>query len=443
MLSSNIQFNAVKGLMISLPEIGKLKIGRLDPDDSKMRTTVDGRAYRLPEKLHFIQVTTRLKGPHDQWIPDEEITKQLPDFPTELPIILVYNDPSLNAQSRLCCYRGSKRWCHGDNERAQRMDEKGIYREQSCPCPLLLSPGDDLINRGIDQKKWTRCRFHGVFRCQIPLKRSSQGVFAFRTTSTESISNILGVQLSILMHTRIWVKGGLLSGLPLRFRVYPSTDNTPGGASTSYKATLDLPPGGWDEIDEAAKRMIQNQFSSRATIEIMEAEYTRKLKAIGAGDLSAEALMEELYPAPVGSDFLDEEPDGDGGPIINTTATNGPPKPPAAQAAAASEPEKALEATAPTKKDLAKLDGPPPPDAVLLFTENYGIEGKAGSPEVKAEAIKAQVEALEVLAKRRGYDFTRLLKPLTDFSREQRHGFFEHLKAMPDVEQQAALPWGT
>jgi hypothetical protein len=151
----------------------------------------------------------------------------------------------------------------------------------------------------------------------------------------------------------------------------------------------------------------------------MLAVYTDTVKELyGAGP--AKVLAAELPPAlPPAPD----EPD------------DTPPPGPAGGASSSGNGGRASE-------DRAAGDTPPPPDSVLLFTENYAIEGKAGSPEIKAEAIKAQVEALEVLAKRKGYEFSRLTKPLTEFSRQQRHGFFEHLKAMPDVEQQAALPWG-
>ncbi len=85
---------------------------------------------------------------------------------------------------------------------------------------------------------------------------------------------------------------------------------------------------------------------------------------------------------------------------------------------------------------------PPPPDCVLAFQEAYAQEQKAGSDEVKYAAVADQIAALEVLIARKGYDKAKLHRPLTEFSRAHRQGFFERLMSMPDVEQQPALPWG-
>lgn len=85
---------------------------------------------------------------------------------------------------------------------------------------------------------------------------------------------------------------------------------------------------------------------------------------------------------------------------------------------------------------------PPPPDCILQFTEAYAQEQAAGSDEVKYAAVADQIAALEVLMARKGYDKAKLQKPLAQFSRDHRKRFFDHLQAMPDVEQQPALPWG-
>ncbi len=432
MFSSSMQFNAVRGLIPTLAETGKIKIGRL----GETRKSQSGGIYRLPEKLSYFLITTRVKDAQDNWMLDEEVHKALGDQPTEIPIVFVYDDPVLNCQSRLNAYDGSKRWCHGNNERALRLDAQGIYRERACPCPLFTAPDAAEENRGRAQNKLLKCKFYGVVRCQITCKTSSVGLYGFRTTSAESFSNLLGMQGAVLMRT-----GGILGNIPLRLRLYGSTDNTPGGAAKSWKVYLDLPEGGWEAVDEAAQQIVQARTASRINLKAIEANARHQLKVLETSPKEAEALIDELFPRPIavidGVEILEEDPDGDGGPAINTTATSEPPKPPATQPPAVSEPEKA------TDQDQGAQDVPPPPDSVLVWTENYAIEGKAGSPEVKAEAIKAQVEALEVLAKRKGYEFSRLTKPLTEFSRQQRHGFFEHLKAMPDVEQQAALPWGS
>jgi hypothetical protein len=436
---SSIQFNRIKGLTLSYPELGKVKIGQLGQE----RTSQSGTKYRLPEKLDHFRVTLRVRDKEGQFALDEEVHKALGPEPKELNVTLVYDDPTLNCPSRLNAYDGSRRWCHGNGERALRLDGQGIYRECECPCPLLSSPEEAAENKGKAKNQIVRCKPYGTLRVQLPIKQESIGVYGFRTTSAETISNLLAVQASVLMHT-----GGVLGGIPLRLRIYPATDNTPGGPSRSWKVTLDLPPGGWDEVDEAAKRLVQARLATRYDMKAIEASHRKALAAVVEHPEDADSIIDELFPKPItiidGVEVLDEEPEADGGPVLNTTAVVEPPKGASAQPAVASEPEKAPDRADSVAQGPGVRDAPPPPppDSVLVWTENYAIEVKAGSPEVKAEAIKAQVEALEVLAKRKGYEFSRLTKPLTEFSRQQRHGFFEHLKAMPDVEQQAALPWG-
>ncbi len=106
LVTSSVQFNAVKGLVPGLAETGKIKIGRLGEE----RTSQGGGKYRLPEKLSYFLITSRVKDSKDNWILDEEVHKALGAQPTEIPVTLVYDDPVLNAQSRLNCYQGTRRW---------------------------------------------------------------------------------------------------------------------------------------------------------------------------------------------------------------------------------------------------------------------------------------------------------------------------------------------
>ena len=59
--------------------------------------------------------------------------------------------------------------------------------------------------------------------------------------------------------------------------------------------------------------------------------------------------------------------------------------------------------------------------------------------EAQGDAKKEQ-EALIRLISRKGYHTEKLLKPLNQFSKEQRAGCLRHLLTMKDV-QPAELPW--
>jgi hypothetical protein len=298
-------FTHIKLLQPSFPELGRIKIGMLGPE----RTSSKGNKYRTPEKLDHFRVTQRVRDAQGQFALDEEVHKLVGEKPTELNVTLLYDDPTLNCPSRLACYVGTRRWCHGDGGTALRLDAAGIYREQACPCPLLLSPETAPENAGKQDPNYhLKCKPNGSLSVQLPYKQSSVGVYRFRTTSVESIQSILTVQGAILMRT-----GGVLGGIPLRLRLYPATDNTPGGASKSWKVTLDLPPGGWAEVDEAAREIVRNRSASRLGMKAIEADARRQMRALGAGTVEADKLIDELFPRPMtevnGVEVLDDEPE--------------------------------------------------------------------------------------------------------------------------------------
>lgn len=416
---NTVSFATIKGLQPSFPELGRVKIGMLGPE----RTSQGGKKFRLPEKLDHFRVTHRVRDTDGQFALDEEVHRLVGERPTELSVTLLYDDPTLNCPSKLVCYVGSKRWCHGNGERALRLDGQGIYREQTCPCPLLMSPEQAEQNKGKGPNELLKCKPNGSLGMQLPYKKSSVGIYRFRTTSVESIQSLLTVQSAILMRT-----GGVLAGIPLRLRLYPATDNTPGGASKSWKVTLDLPPGGWDEVDESAREIVRARATSRLSMKAIEAQTRRQMKALMDGSEEADQIIEELFPKPItlvdGVEVLDEEPDAGEPPIQIMMTPQEEPKP-AAEAAPSSPPA---------------AEAPPPPDAALLFQEAYAIEGKAGSAEVKYAAIADQLSALKLLMQRKGYSDDKLKRPLDhQWSRAHRKAFFENLLAMPDG--QAALPW--
>jgi hypothetical protein len=432
---STVNFASIKGLMPSYPVLGYVKIGILGDE----RTSKAGNKYRMPVKLDHFRVTFRVRDERGQFLLDQEVHRIVGEKPLELAVSLLYDDPTLNCPARLNCYVGSKRWCHGNGEQALRLDAQGIYREQACPCPLLMSPEQATENAGKSPNDLLKCKPNGSLGMQLPYKKSSIGIYRFRTTSVESIQSILTVQGAVLMRT-----GGVLAGIPLRLRLYPATDNTPGGASKSWKVTLDLPPGGWDEVDAAAQEIVKARATSRLSMKAIEAQARRQMKALVEDTDEAAAIIEELFPKPItdvnGVEVLTEDevidgyvadltpaepvaaaPGGNGGPVQT-------PEPPAEPTPAPAEP-------------------PPPPDAALLFDEAFKQETATGAKEVKAQAIADQVKALEVLITLSGYDPHNLKKPLGQFSRGEREGFCSMLskriaeRRAKEAAEQTALPW--
>lgn len=445
---STVNFASIKGLTPSYPVLGYVKIGILG--DEKISKA--GNKYRMPVKLDHFRVTFRVRDERGQFLLDQEVHKIVGEKPLELAVSLLYDDPTLNCPSRLNCYVGSKRWCHGNGEQALRLDAQGIYREQACPCPLLMSPEQATENAGKSPNDLLKCKPNGSLGMQLPYKKSSIGIYRFRTTSVESIQSILTVQGAVLMRT-----GGVLAGIPLRLRLYPATDNTPGGASKSWKVTLDLPPGGWDEVDAAAQEIVKARATSRLSMKAIEAQARRQMKALVEDTDEAAAIIEELFPKPItdvnGVEVRTEDDviDGD---VSDLTPAEPPVQAPGGNGAPVQTPEPPAErfdgltATSTVEWPTpASTEPPPPPDAALLFDEAFKQESAAGAKEVKAQAIADQIQALESLITLSGYDPHNLKKPLGQFSRGERQGFFFMLtkriaeKRAKEAAEQTALPW--
>ena len=378
---STVNFSLIKGLQSSFPELGRIKIGMLGDE----KTSKAGNKYRMPVKLDHFRVTQRVRDAAGQFALDVEVQKEVGDTPTELDVTLLYDDPTLNCPSRLACYQGSRRWCHGNGEQALRLDDKSVYRWRSCPCPLLLAPESAEENKGKSDNQLIKCKPNGSLGVQLPCKQSSIGIYRFRTTSAESIQSILTVQGAILMRT-----GGVLGGIPLRLRIYPATDNTPGGASKSWKVTLDLPAGGWHEVDEAAKEIVKNRAASRVGMMAIEADARRQMKQLGTGTAEADALIDELFPRPVteyaGVQVMDAEPDG--GTEDLTEVLDAEPEPAKEEKTPEPVPEPEPEpdpAPEPEKpKPLFTEPDPGPDPEEMQFASAWEAEKASGTDAVKA-----------------------------------------------------------
>src|SRR3954464_7329989 len=107
---------AIKNLFPQLPERGKIKIGKKGP----VRQSGGGRDFQPPVKLDHFIVTSLTRGEDGNFLPDKAIMDKLGPKPTEIPIRLIYDDPTLNFPTRYACYIGRALWCSGDGEVAVR-----------------------------------------------------------------------------------------------------------------------------------------------------------------------------------------------------------------------------------------------------------------------------------------------------------------------------------
>lgn len=284
--------STIKGLMPSLPERGKIKIGV----KGAIMTTRAGKEFQPPQKLDHFVVTTLDRGGDGNFLRDLEIHSRLGDRPTELPIRLLYDDPTINFPTRYACYVGRSLWCSGDGEVAMRAD-KGQPRQVECPCPRK-EPG----YAGNDG-----CKMNGVLSVLLECGRGIGGVWKFRTTSYNSI---VGIMSSLtFIHN---VTGGILANIPLRLVVRPKQAAKPDGSPVLiYFVSVEF-DGEMSHLQSLAHRIALDRARTHVSIREIEAE-ARKLLALPppnaplAGD-DANDIVDEFYPEQAQAALQDERP---------------------------------------------------------------------------------------------------------------------------------------
>ncbi|MBU4356926.1 MAG: hypothetical protein KJ822_16545, partial [Proteobacteria bacterium] len=171
----------IKNFIPRLAERGRVKIG----EKGEMKTSQGGKQFSQPKKLDHMVVTTMQRDAAGRLLPDTPLMAQLNPGGgkiTEIPVRLLYDDPDLNFFTRYACYRGTRCWCSGDGEAAQRLTaENGNYQPVPCPCER-----QDPMYQGQD-----KCKTLGTLQVLIEGVDRVGGVWSFRTTSWNSVNAIL------------------------------------------------------------------------------------------------------------------------------------------------------------------------------------------------------------------------------------------------------------
>lgn len=201
---------SIKNLVPGLVERGKIKIG-IKGKWVKSQGP-QGREFQIPQKLDHFVVTSMLRDPKtNNFMLDNQIMEMLGADPTEIPIRLLYDDIELNFQTRYGCYVGNQLFCYGDGETAQELKQDGSRAAVSCTCERQ----DPLYG------KRDKCKVNGTLSVIIDRADVVGGVWKFRTTSFNSVVNLLG---SLTLIKRI---AGCLAGLPLNMTLAPKTVANP------------------------------------------------------------------------------------------------------------------------------------------------------------------------------------------------------------------------
>ena len=273
----NQQGTMIKDIVLSLAEEGKIKIGGLGEEKISQKT---GRPYRPPIKFDHFVIMENLRDKKGNYIVNPIMKKwgysgTVEDGPVELDIYLLYNDPTANFMTSYRQYKGGKCMCSGDGIEAVKADGTRV------PCNTDTCP---ILNSG-------KCKPNGILSVILKDAPTLGGVYKFRTTSYNSIRQILSSLIFIQSAT-----GGYLANIPLKMTLTPKTVNPADSptAQTAYIANIVF-PGSAEDLRKETIDLVKERASMKNEILQIEAQAKRALCA----PESEEAIMEieeEFYP---------------------------------------------------------------------------------------------------------------------------------------------------
>lgn len=193
----------IKGIAPRLQEIGRIAVGE------KGGMSRSGKS-RLPTKLDHFIFTTLNKDEDDRYTRNAGMMEMFGENCTEIPIRLLYNDIELNFPTFYAKYARSGIKLRGDGENWTVHHSDGTREE-------IFDPNNERGFLNDDDVKP-----HGILTVLVEGQNSVGGVYKFRTTSWNSINNILS-SLSLIKNMC-----GMLTYIPLKL-VYRRMEVTPKG----------------------------------------------------------------------------------------------------------------------------------------------------------------------------------------------------------------------
>jgi hypothetical protein len=285
----------IKNLIPRLAERGRIKIG----EKGEMKTSAQGKQFAQPKKLDHIVITTMQRDAAGRLMPDTDLMVQInpkSDKLTEIPIRLLYDDIDLNFFTRYACYKGSRCWCSGDGEEAQRLTgDNGNYNPVPCPCER-----QDPMYQGQD-----KCKTLGTLSVLIEGVNRVGGVWSFRTTSFNSVNAILSSMALIKAIT-----GGPLSGIPLMLVLSPKTVTIPTTGKPMVVFVMSIEYRGPEsELAELGYERARQRVEHKIRMDLIE-ESARKLLVAPHEEPTQVQVetAEEFYPEGVVVEPTAQEP---------------------------------------------------------------------------------------------------------------------------------------
>jgi len=259
--------SGIKGMGTQLCECGKIKIGK----KGAAKTSQRGNSFRPPQKLDHFLVTTTGKTEDDDFEEDAEIMGILGDNCKAIPVVLLYDEPTLNFMTSLAYYDSAKCQCRGNGEVAIKSDGTQIECDPET-CKFA---------------KDKKCKPNGILSVVLQDAPRVGGVWKFRTTGWNSIRNLMS---SIeFIHG---LTGGRLAGLPLMLTLQPKSTIIPGTKTktTIYLVNLEFRGTMGELIERATTRL-----NSPEQIARIEAKATEMLATPESSD-ECQDVQDEFYP---------------------------------------------------------------------------------------------------------------------------------------------------
>jgi hypothetical protein len=279
----------IKNLTPRLAEMGKIKIG----GKGQKRKTNSGGEFWLPVKHDHFTITKVARDNDGNFIKDTETmelignaTNQPPNKLTRLPIRFLYDSPDLIFPTSYACYHGMKCWCRGDGVAALREGQS-----VQCPCE----------RQAIDYQSKDKCKANGVLSVVLDGVNVVGGVWRFRTTSYNSVSNILA-SLAFIHH----ITGGKIANIPLEMVLEPKTASIPGSGkpTTVYVVRLEY-KGTVDRLMQIGIKEAERRAIGHIKMQDIEKQAKRIPYIVDPVDDEAE-IAKEFYPDTVAGDSVSD-----------------------------------------------------------------------------------------------------------------------------------------
>lgn len=212
-------------------------------------------------------------------------------------VFLPFDDANENLLTTLAVYDGSGCRCRGDGESAEYIDpSNGKVEKLQCPCQMLRIALED--TRVDDRPAHPRlspnpqrgevCKAHGLLRVMVAEAKTMGGVHVYRTTSSNSIRQLMASMAHIQELT-----GGALSYVPLELSIEPKKVKPEGsrGYQTVYVVHLTYRAAPLEFLKDVASQ-VQLRASMRQRIAAHE---IAALPAPGHEDHDEQVAVAEEY----------------------------------------------------------------------------------------------------------------------------------------------------